>query len=217
MTNGITAVAKTAKTYGNGVNLRKYISHSFKDEAGAKITVTRCLNSDNNVLYTRMKKISSKLLKNDKKIITREDELHLQKRIPGTDIYQQGARFIDKLVKINDRVLSKNPLVMSKGKLRQKENKSSDFKYIAGRTISYYKDAYKDFYSNISKKVEIPNVLSVETEMRDTANITNMIRKNRQYAGPESLKLQYSDVVFDTKGLPIQENKFKLEDFSIFN
>ena len=75
MVKHLTPMTRVAKVYGSGDNAQRFISHTFKDK-GATITVTRLLDSNNNVLLTRMKKISQTILKNGKKIVTKEMELH---------------------------------------------------------------------------------------------------------------------------------------------
>jgi hypothetical protein len=198
MVQSISTVARTAKVFGTGDKAYRFISQTFKDGKGATIVVTRKLDSKNNVVLTRMKKLFTTILKNGNKVLTRKVELHVQNNIPGTNLYWLGNNKKDKFFNEKNRVFDKNG------------------KYLAGRELSYKKEEGSKLYTNIVKKLEKVGLYKSTTEYFSNSDVSKATRKARKYEGENILKLQHREVDYDTKGLPYQNNNFKLDEFEIF-
>jgi len=191
----MTSLGRNAKVLSNG---NRVISETFKDNKGATIVVMKLFDSSDRVLKTKMKRIYETILKSGKRILTREDELHIQDKIAGTDTPKMGSEFINKQFKFRDKLFSK------------------DNKFLFERMVSYNKPCGCSEYID-KKKVLTAKNLSSRTAYKVAEKPENAIRELRMYTGNDVLKLPYDTLTYDDKGIPFRNNHFDLTEFEIYN
>lgn len=191
-----TSLGRNAKLLSSG---NRVITETYKVNNGGTISVTRVLNKNGDVLKTRMKKIFETVLKSGKRILTREDELHVQEKIAGTETPKSGSEFTNKLFKLRDKLFS-----------------SEDNKILFERNVTYKKSHGADAYSDKVKTLKTDK-LSSKTLYRQSEDISKAIREIKSYTGKDVDKLQYSLLTYNNKGIPNESNNFDLSKFEIFN
>lgn len=177
---------------------KRVLSETFKDKKGVTTIVTRVYDSKNRVLTTRMKRIFETVLKSGKRILTRQDEFHIQDKIAGTETPKDGAEFINKLFKVKDVLFSKDNNVLLK------------------KTESYKKPCNSQKYID-KKKMLVGDKLLSETFYNDSVKVKEATRHMKSYTGKDVLKLPNNILYYNQKGLPKFSNNFDLYEFEIFN
>lgn len=190
------SLGRNAKLLSSG---NRVITESYKANNGGTITVTRVLNKYGDVLKTRMKKTFETILKSGKRILTREDELHVQEKIAGTEKPKNGSKFTNKLFKFSDKLFS-----------------SEDNKLLFERNVAYKKSRGADTYSDKVKTLKTDK-LSSETLYKESKDVSKAKRGIKTYTGKDVDKLQHSLLTYDDNGIPKESNKFDLREFEIFN
>ena len=190
------SLGRNAKLLSSG---NRVITETYKVNNGGTITVTRVLNKNGDVLKTRMKKIFETILKSGKRILTREDELHVQEKIAGTEKPKNGSKFTNKLFKFSDKLFS-----------------SEDNKLLFERNVAYKKSRGADTYSDKVKTLKTDK-LSSETLYKESKDVSKAKRDIKTYTGKDVVKLQHSLLTYDDSGIPKESNNFDLREFEIFN
>ena len=191
----MTSLGRNAKILSSG---NRVISETFKDNKGATTVVIKVFDSNDRVLKTKMKRIYETILKNGKRILTREDEMHVQEKIAGTETPKMGPSFTNKLFKIRERLFSK------------------DNKFLFERKVTYEKPAGCSEYINKKKVLTAENLFST-TSYRANEKPEDAIREMRLYEGRDVLKLPYNILTYNDNGIPFRNNNFDLKEFEIFN
>lgn len=191
----MTSMGRTAKVFATTGN--RVISETFKDKKGTTTIVTRVLNSEGDVLATRMKRLFSTLLLNGKKILTRNEEIHAQEKVAGTDIPKKGREYINKFFYQKDRLLS------------------ADGKQLFKSEMAYKKPYNSDLYVDKNKILESKK-LKCATTYKDAENPSKAIRDLKVYAGENKILFEHDVLVYDSKGIPLESNEFDLTQFEMF-
>ena len=191
----MTSLGRNAKILSSG---NRVLSEAFKDNKGVTTVVTRVYDSKNRVLKTRMKKLCETVLKSGKRILTRQEELHVQEKIAGTETPKSGLAFTNKLFTLRETLFSKDKNILLK------------------KTETYKKPCGCEVYID-KRKILISDKLSSLTTYSDTNEVNKAIRDLRMYSGSEVLKLPSDVLHFNETGVPISSNYFNLKEFEIFN
>lgn len=190
----MTSLGRNAKKLSSG---NRVISETFKDNKGVTTVVTKVFDSNDRILKSKMKRIYETILKSGKRILTREDELHVQEKIAGTETPKMGSEFTNKLFSFRDRLFSKDNILFE-------------------RMVTYKKPAGCSEYIDKNKYLATENLRSA-TLYRVTEKPAEAIRELRIYTGRDALKLPHDILTYNEKGLSDRNNNFNLNEFEIFN